>query len=688
MDKEDKLSQSMTFAMVKGQLQIVDGMWVESLLSETADARPVIIDGKYKVLDIIGQGGMGTVYCAEQLKLGREVALKTFRSKEIPPDVWRRFEREARAVAQLNHENIIKVYDFGITEDNRPFYTMELLSGESLEERLDRQGALSLAELYYIFARVFEALKYTHEKNIVHRDIKPANVFLTLKDGQITGVKLVDFGIAGLVTDMGAVDQKLTDTGTIFGSPLYMSPEQSRGENLDARTDIYSCGCMLFECLTGATPYRGKSALETIIMHQGSPVPPLPAKSELQEEIPNWLNQLYGLMMQKNRDNRIGSCGESFDVMSFQLKEVKKTVRGGLSRESMDVEKSTNSNNPLLNKTTVPLIIIALLGFSGLAAWFCLAPHAAPPLSTSNPSGKAPVSSKENTGYWSFSVPAAPHKKAFLFPKTAIGTIEVFGIDKNESAQGLKSYNEKDLLIFTASTDWPTDPKQWNGFGPADLSGIELPGPTSLEHLKKICGKPTLVKIFVADSNIGPPVIDEINKLDGLVSLKLYDGKLSADDYARLKRLPYLRELYIYDCKDTTPILKRLTADRKELRLLSIKGCTLKDIDIKLLSQLKRLVYLDLTNTNVTAAQLSRLGDLTSLKWLFLNGTPMKPSESKVISTFKELQYLMVSPSWTEGERIAVTLSFPTNQLVVTAPLTDDSKEDMETMVQFSPEKL
>lgn len=698
MDK-DKLSESMTFAMVKGELQIVDGMWVDSLLSYDVKAKPVIIDGKYKILEIIGQGGMGTVYKAEQIKLGRSVALKTFRSKEIPADVWRRFEREARAVAQLNHENIIKVYDFGITEDNRPFYTMELLSGESLEERLDRHGALSLPEFYYIFARVIEALKYTHEKNIVHRDIKPANVFLTLKDEQITGVKLVDFGIAGLVTDMGTADQRLTDTGTIFGSPLYMSPEQSRGENLDGRTDIYSCGCMLFECLTEGPPFRGKSALETIIMHQSTAVPPLPAKTERGEKIPDWLSQLYGLMMQKEKDNRIGSCAEIFDVMSFQLKDAKMPTN--TSTENIKIEKEAHSGKTTPSyssnaKTKIITVFAVIISGLGVIAWSLLKPASV--AHKKNPESLVPavdskpqensVTAPENLGNEPFAVRAGKGEKAFLFPKTAIGALEVFGVNDAVPAQGRLAYKKSDFLIFTADSSWPEDPKLWRGFGPGDLVGVELRRPVTIEHIKEICKMPTLARVFIEDSDIGPNLIDEINKLKPLVSLKLHDGKLDTADYVRLKRLPYLRELYIYDCKNITPILKLMLTKEPEVRLLNVTGCTIKEEDISLIAQLRNLTSLDLTNTTVTGMQLARVAGLKYLDTLFVNGAKVVPSDAKYIALFKGLRFLKVGPSWTLKDQEAVRSYFAPGQLKVSTPIPESSKDGIETYVKFDPEKL
>lgn len=686
----------MTFAMVQGELQIVDGMWVNSLLSYDVKAKPVIIDGKYKVLEIIGQGGMGTVYKAEQIKLGRDVALKTFRSKEIPPDVWRRFEREARAVAQLDHENVIKVYDFGITEDNRPYYTMELLSGESLKERLDRLGSLPLAEFYYIFARVIEALKYTHEKNIVHRDIKPANVFLTLKNEQITGVKLVDFGIAGLVKDMGTADQKLTDTGTIFGSPLYMSPEQSRGENLDGRTDIYSCGCMLFECLTEIPPFRGNSALETIIMHQSSPVPPLPAKTERSENIPDWLSQLYGLMMQKEKENRIGSCAEIFDVMSFQLKEKNQSARPATNTKQ-EIETSAVKPKPLRVVVLVCLLLLAC-GLSTQIFWgkikdtkFDRASSALSnkPKDHSEVDFSSPV---EPDSFEPFRIRTKAGELCFQFPEKAIGTIEISGKSRTgKVAQGKVRFAQGDQLCFTNDINWPRYARQWNCFGPDDLVGITVSAgktPLPADHLHEICKKSLLTELYLEDTDIGAPLIDEINKLPYLISLKIHDGKLKPEDYLRLKRLPWLWRFNLFDCIDISGILNKLTSENNILMHLTVSGCKLKDQDFETIAKMKRLAYLDLTNTNATGSQLAKLTNLDSLQNLFINCPGINASDIPTIARFKNLKFLKVNPSWTPADIEKIKALYPKDKIEVSSPTPEGTKETIETFLDFKLEKL
>lgn len=277
-----------------------------------------IVDQKYKVLEMLGHGGMGAVYKVHHLQLNKTMALKTFRSSEINSSSWLRFQREAQAIARLDHPNVVKVFDFGIAEraGGIPFYTMELLEGETLAERLKKTGRLNQAETIRLFIQISDGLAAVHSKGIVHGDIKPANIFLEagLRAGEVRA-RLVDFGIASLMTDRPDDDQYVTSE--IFGSPLYMSPEQFNGKKLTAASDIYSCGCALFETLTGALPLVGKSALATMNLHLNTPAPPL--SSRLKSAVPpQRLEGLVSRMLAKYPQER----PQSFTAVVDELKGI------------------------------------------------------------------------------------------------------------------------------------------------------------------------------------------------------------------------------------------------------------------------------------------------------------------------------------------------------------------------------
>jgi len=214
-----------------------------------------IVADRYKVTGLLGEGGMGAVYVAEHLLIGRTVAIKRLHP-ELAADAKSvaRFQREARAAASTGHENIVDILDMGFGEDGAPFLVMEFLKGHSLAETLRRDGNLPPARACFIVGQVLAGLSAVHAREIVHRDLKPDNVFLVKRAGRVDHVKVLDFGISKMLRETEAL--ALTRTGVTLGTPFYMSPEHARGvKGLDHRVDLYATGVMLYECLSGRVPY-------------------------------------------------------------------------------------------------------------------------------------------------------------------------------------------------------------------------------------------------------------------------------------------------------------------------------------------------------------------------------------------------------------------------------------------------
>lgn len=235
-----------------------------------------VIGGSYQLLDLIGQGGMGVVYRVKHLILEKQFALKLLSPNQINNQNWRRFELEGRSLAKLNHTNIVSISNMGI-DKGCPYFVMDLLTGISLAEQIKNFGPLSEKENLDVYLQVCAGLSCAHRNGIIHRDIKPANIMLLPSEKGFL-VKIVDFGLVRLQSTGSATSQALTASGEVFGSPYYMSPEQTLGEEIDARSDIYSLGCSLFESLTGHVPFAGASAIQTLMMHQEAEAP-MPSKS-------------------------------------------------------------------------------------------------------------------------------------------------------------------------------------------------------------------------------------------------------------------------------------------------------------------------------------------------------------------------------------------------------------------------
>jgi serine/threonine protein kinase len=231
------------------------------------------LGGRYQLGDVIGRGGMASVYTAKDLNLGRDVALKLFAPQSADPDELRRQEAEIELLATLNHPSLVTLFDAGtdtrIPNEPRPFLTMELVDGQDLRTRI-RHSSLPLDELAVVGAGIADALAYVHALGIVHRDIKPANILLVpVRPGEPLRPKLTDFGIARIIDGT-----RLTATGTMVGTAAYLSPEQARGADLGPASDIYSLGLVLLECLKGQVEYPG-SAVESAVarLHRAPAIP-------------------------------------------------------------------------------------------------------------------------------------------------------------------------------------------------------------------------------------------------------------------------------------------------------------------------------------------------------------------------------------------------------------------------------
>src|SRR6185312_14710530 len=233
---------------------------------------PRRLGGRYELGHVLGRGGMAEVYIAHDTRLGRTVAVKTLRvDLARDPSFQTRFRREAQSAASLNHPSIVAVYDTG--EDHSdgvvtPYIVMEHVEGRTLRDVLASEGRLLPQRALEITAQICAALEQAHRAGIVHRDIKPGNVMLT-PSGE---VKVMDFGIARAMTGSSST---MTQTAAVIGTAHYLSPEQARGEHVDARSDIYSTGCLLYELLTGGPPFSGDSAVAVAYQHvREDPVPP------------------------------------------------------------------------------------------------------------------------------------------------------------------------------------------------------------------------------------------------------------------------------------------------------------------------------------------------------------------------------------------------------------------------------
>jgi serine/threonine protein kinase len=288
------------------------------LLRVSAMREPGTVLGSYRLIEVLGEGGMGVVYLAEHTKLGRRVAVKMLRSEYSEnPQAVHRFFAEARAVNKINHQNIVEITDFVENPGSDNYYIMELLRGRTLAALVDNDGIPPLDRTVGIFLQVASALDTVHAAGIVHRDLKSDNVFLTERAGQKDFVKLLDFGVAKLGGD-GAISVHATAAGAILGTPEYMSPEQASGKSVDFRTDLYAFGVMLYEVVTGRMPLTGSSFGELVVKHLTvAPTPPSRLEG-LPHVVPAELEDVILACLAKEPEDR----PESISVVADRLAEI------------------------------------------------------------------------------------------------------------------------------------------------------------------------------------------------------------------------------------------------------------------------------------------------------------------------------------------------------------------------------
>jgi serine/threonine-protein kinase len=267
-----------------------------------------VVAGRYRVLEKLGEGGMGAVYLAEHVTIEKKVALKVLlHDYARKADLKERFLQEARAAARIGHENIVDITDFGDTPNHSVFFAMEFLEGVDLAQLIRTHGPIPWARAKPILLQICRALGAAHSKGVIHRDMKPENIYLIEREGRSDFVKLLDFGIA----KMSASDResRLTRTGMIFGTPEYMSPEQAQGNKPDHRVDVYAVGVIMYEMLTGRVPFKADTFMGILTKHIfEQPLPPSQMNPDV--VIPVEAERIVLKAMDKEREQRFQSMAE------------------------------------------------------------------------------------------------------------------------------------------------------------------------------------------------------------------------------------------------------------------------------------------------------------------------------------------------------------------------------------------
>ncbi|CAN5285149.1 hypothetical protein BH10CYA1_BH10CYA1_46440 [soil metagenome] len=582
----------------------------------------------YEFLEEIGSGSIGIVYKARHRILNHTVAIKTLRAGSMDAASQKRFEQEAKLVSSLNHPGIVRLRDFGSTESGQLHMVLDFVGGQSLDQSLSWQGALSVEDSLEIITQVCDAMEYAHQKDIVHRDIKPSNIMFFRSENSLQ-VKVLDFGIAKALDLSSLNSAALTKTGEIFGSPLYMSPEQASGKKLDARSDIYSLGIVMYEILSGASPFAGKTAFDIINSQIAQEVPPL---SSTVKPISPHLDAVVAKALAKKPEDRFQSMSE-FRQALFDLKAGKKSPWLG----KIDDEKIRKHKTEKFERKVIIVSIALTLVSLGLVTLLSLqkekgnnnpadSPKSDPNLSlgfeptTANKAAKRIIEKHKDDK--NIDLSHLPITDEGLEPfQQCTQTEEIKLRETKLRGPGLA------YLIHLPLRKLDLYSSAVNDRALSEITNMKFLRELNLSHtdidssaLKYLSGLPELRRLSLKDIPVDDRGVDELAKIKNLQCLNLkYNGSITAKGMEKLAAMPNLRDLRVRRSPLGDDQFVGLKAS-KNLRILDIredKNVTDKTIAALLKTNIEQLNVVD---TGITDRGVAMLVDMPSLRALGIGG--------------------------------------------------------------------
>lgn len=588
---------------------------------------------------------MGVVYEAEDDLLKKTVAIKTIKKGVLTAEHVIRFQREANALAALNHPNLVPIYIFGITDDNEPYMVMQFEPGKALSDVIEARGRLPAFKSINIFVQLCDAIQHAHEHGVLHRDLKPSNVIVRNPESEHPQVVIIDFGIA-MMESSNAIDA-LTKTGLILGTPAYMSPEQVLGKEPDERSDIYALGCIMYETLTGSQPFSASSALELLSIKSTSTAPPLNSTfADL--TFPSGLEAIVAKCLATDPEDRYQSVADlKLDLVGLKSGDLQ------LPPDQTSPEPSTpitpRARKKPLSKKRLALLLLGTLVLAGSAftVWKLNSEKTVPP-ELANPKVKDPMAV----------VPPSAGK-------FVDGTLFFTGMCMDPVTASDR----------TAVADLVKYGKEVNRI---EITDTRITG-TCFDNFSKL----PLKDLICSDSEISDTGLQSISKISSLKTLSLSnETNFSKAGLAHLKELPKLYSLIVLNCNideskvETICTLDKLTdlsvegnldfGDRElamivkslpKLKYLCISATGVTNDGLKYLSDLKHLKKLRIKTLNLSSAGLETLSKLPHLECLDIKENPkVRDEDLKFIQRMKSLTKLEVdSPQVTKQAKLALS---------------------------------
>lgn len=671
-----------------------------------------LIGGSYRLINFIGAGAMGDVYKAKHEMMPREYALKILNENQVTENAWRRFQLEAQAIAKLNHKSIVSIHNFGIHNGSKPFYVMELLEGESLFDRLNRCEFLKVAEALPIFIELCDAFGYAHKQGIIHRDIKPQNIILLNKPELGSAIRIVDFGIAKLTQTTDPQNQNLTRMGEVFGSPFYMSPEQTMGQRVDSRSDIYSLGCTLYETLVSMPPLRGRNSTETMILHQ-TKIPPMLKEASDAQTFSDGIEYLVAKMLAKAPSDRYQTMeavkhdlellqqGKDLNTVSYyaapsprrstQRIEAQVEERGNLREE---LSESSQYTVPPSGNRLLPVFIIAgivltfaavgFIGYNYLISSKTKTTSKLPQINISedveqltatpnplNDESGLEVSKSDPSSYLKKPFPFAKivdsegkRLRVFSFPKDLrfghLKTRENMGMTRGALGQPAESnprFEFTDHVILTPSKALIANPEFLKGFRNGDIYAVafstDFQIKNGLSHFSKIPGLSALILVRYAD--MGAEIVKTLREFSSIKELWISDSSLNLGTLSGSDLPQSLELLAISNPAKPFVLFPTKILAGKSLKQLNFVGLDFTRQDFKHFGQIKTLEDLEISNSRaiMTGAEIRELANLKQLKRLTLSRSQLTSDAEKELAKFKQLKSLTVSSKQITSELYA-----------------------------------
>ncbi len=561
------------------------------------------LGGRYQVISCLGKGGMGLVYRVNQIFLNKEFALKTIEKNCLSDVAIRRFQREARTTFALDHPNIVAVNDFGVLDDQTPFLVMELVAGETLGERLKKTGSLTVEQAIPIFVQVCFGLAYAHDSGVVHRDIKPNNIMLLkgLPLGSEGSVKILDFGIAKFTAHEEGEMQALTRTGEIFGSPLYMSPEQCSGFSVDHRSDIYSLGCVLFEALTGTPPFIGENALATMMKHQGDRAPTL-KEASMGTEFPQAIEQIVATMLAKSPEARYNNLG----IVAHDLDALRRGDSISPFNPARTIPKKEAATITLAKVHFYALIIGTALLSTTVSGFLGYTLHTADESKIEQPNEEKPLAAQSKLT--ENAKPGENLEELLVIPALTPQELQLRFPTKDKSLSvSYKTINDNVFDVIAAAS-WIEDLSLNNSI-------------FKNENLAKLSALKKLKEIDLSGSSLNDIGAEGIAQCQELIGINAAATHLSEKG---LRTLASMKKLHLLTLSNTGLSARELVALAKSTTLynLNIEGLKLPESDMLYIRTIPELTTIGLNKTNVTVRGVEELCKNKNVRTIWLQNCP------------------------------------------------------------------